>query len=57
MQAKPLYAVSNPCLAAPMIVLVTGLFGWSWYVHVVVMEVNLFEDGALGLAIPDAVLW
>ena len=40
-----------------MIVLVTGLFAWSWYVHVLVMEANLFADGALGLAIPDTVLW
>ena len=33
-----------------MIMLVLALFGWSWYVHVIVMDADLLTDGALQVA-------
>ena len=44
-------------MASPMIVLVLALFVWSWFVHVIIMDADLFTDGALELVVPDIILW
>ena len=50
------FIFGNPCLGSPMVLVVLLIFGWSWYVHVLIMDRALLSaDLALGLA--DLAVW
>ena len=45
------FIFGNPCLGSPMVLVVLLIFGWSWYVHMLIMDRALLSaDQALGLA-------
>lgn len=58
-QQKKAYAFQHPLLAVPMVCIVTVLFGWSWYVHVLIMDAGLLRDGGSGVVLGavDVAVW
>jgi hypothetical protein len=53
------YAFHHPLLAVPMVTIVTFIFGWSWYVHVLIMDIGLLRYGGSGVALGavDVAVW